>query len=592
MGLLRNIVKRFSPFLLAAGSQASASSTPPESRNLRARPAKSSFSIVAAQMGNQGKSKWTGSSDDYNREYAEARDTVVARVQDLDVNNPDIRGWHRRRIAQLIGKGLQFKAIIRPDETGLSSDQCAELNQKINHLRDLHSRSFGFDAAGRGRCEGKLMEKSGISLVTHGEVLVHKVYLNSPGRVSPLALEIIPATRLQTPHDKFADPKVSNGILYSDDRRTRVVGYYVYKPSKSMANTMVKDYAYDYLPADDVVLMQLTELAGIDRSLPAAVACVRMIRNKGEFIEAAVETAKVQSKRSGFVEVAENASPYNVASDDKQQEGETSEFELNTVGSITVGGTDLMYLSHGEKFINNAAKLPDPDYKGFIDVADERLARGLCTSKSRFTGAVTGSYSAGRQEEQQDEPVAAQLLQTIVDGWQRVHCWFVESLYLTGAIELPGYSSETALYFHQARAQAPGKVHINPVDTAAARQIGYGLRTLTPQQACEQDGVDLVDNLTQWGEALKHARDTEIKFGLPVGTLDYVSKAAKGVTSITPSHEDQDKTRGEREEQAVATHDDDSENEEADDSEYASKQPPSRLNGFYKKPKLNGAAHA
>lgn len=476
------------------------------------------FSIVAAQNSG-GASVWSSASSDYNREYVEALRVVQQRAMDLDVNNPDAHGYHRQRTAQVIGRGVRWSAAIRGEDIGIATVEARKLCLRINRKKHLHSRSGGFDASGRKRTEGKLQEVAFLTHLVLGSVLIHRVALRLSTRICDLAIELIPTTRLSTPYDKASDPCISYGIRYSDEYRTKVAGYYIKRVSRSRGNAMLDEQIWDFIPVEDAVLLDLTEIAGLDRSLPALTSLVRMLRNKGDFIESAVNSARVQSRRAIVIEVAPGASPHDIAADDQEQPGTATDAEPIPVGFVTVGDAEIMYTANGEKAVNVSASLPGPDFKGFMDVADSRCARGLVTSKSRFTREVQSSYSGGRQEEQQDEPVVDQLREAFESAWQRVHEWFVDSLFLVE--DFPNYSEETQIYYHEAEiTQLSGKLAINPVDSANARRVGYALRTTTPQQGCAEEGRDFAQNIQEWARAIKLIREVESENDLPEGSLD------------------------------------------------------------------------
>lgn len=476
------------------------------------------FAIVAA--GNTGgKSVWSGTSDDFNQEYVSGLQTVIQRSQDIYVNNPDAGGWARQRTAQVIGRGVAWKHNIVGEEVGMAPDAVAQLNRDLNRRRMLHGVSGGLDYSGRGRTEAILQEVTLRTGLVQGGCLVHRMI--TPGALIPLALEIIPGSRIDTPPEKLGDPTVSYGIHYTDDRRTRVLGFYVRKPNRTVSSGFAWDLKYDYIPAIDAAPFFLTEIAGLDRSMPAFVNVIRTLRNKNEFAESALGSARAGAKRFGAITVEKGGTAWGRAGEDSQQElPDSSDTEQNPVGVITVGENELLYLNNGETYVQYSAKLPEPNFSEFMEYQDERCARGLNTSKSRFTRTVQSSYSAGRQEEQHDAPAEDQLFGAFAVCWNRVHEWFMDAAVMSGVV-MPGYA-DLRPYYCNARVMRPGKEHINPVDTGSARKIGYGLRTLTPAQACEEDGKDLETNLREWGEALKLARTIEKEMGLEPGSLDYL----------------------------------------------------------------------
>jgi capsid protein len=495
----------------------------------RRRFAAQNASTVTAANPSKSNPGWGGSSDDLNQDYLTALPDTMKRAQDLDVNNPDVRGFHRTRVAQIAGKGVCFKFSPHPSEVGLTPEATLKLATSINRLRQIHSKMGGFDVTGNRLTEGKQQERAFLTTFITGCCLIHRVYNSDPKLMVPFSLELIPGSRISTPFDKLGDPKVSYGIQYTDERRTKVTGYWVKKVSASRGDSFINENKWDFLPLEDCSLLSLTEMAGLDRALPLGVAVVRMLRNRGEFIESSVQSARAQAKITAAVECAEGANPWDVADDDRDE----AATDASPMGFMTLGDVQMMYLMKGEKIQWNAAKLPDPDFPGFMKVTDARCARGFISSLSRFTREVNNSWAGGRLEDQQDDPIIDQYRETFVAAWQRVNEWFLESAWLAGAVTLPGFTNATRAFWMEFRAEFPGKVHINPVDTGNARRLGFEQRTLTPQQACEEDGKDLRENLRQWAEAIQLARQTVKEFKLEDGDLEFLLEGIVVSSSMT-----------------------------------------------------------
>ena len=466
-------------------------------------------------------SSWSGittsnGDDSLNREYLHDLASVQSRAQDIDVNNPDIHGFHRTRAAQIMGAGVVFKHAPHSSEVGVAQDDLLTLTQAVNRIRARHSRLGGFDAAGLGRSEGKQQERAVLTMLVLGSCLIHRVWRKDSRYPLPLSVELIPGSRISTPYNRMGDPLISYGVQYSDDHRTRVVGWHVRRVSKTVGNSFVPDFEWDFIPIEDGSLLSLTEVAGIDRALPLSTSTVRMLRNRGEFLESAVESARSQAKHYGVTECAPNTDPYNLAADDASGDANST----TAAGFVDLGGVQMLYSANGEKVAWASSKLPEPDLPGFMAATDARLSRGLVSSLSRFTRQVNSSWAGGRLEDQQDDPIIDQYRDAFTHAWGRVNEWFLDAIWLTSAVDLPGYTAATASLWSEFRAQFPGKIHINPQDTMAARETGYKLYTMTPQQACEEDGKDLRENLRQRAYAIKMSQEIEKEFKLEEGTLD------------------------------------------------------------------------
>lgn len=457
--------------------------------------------------------------DSLNRAYLADLENTQARAQDIDVNNPDIHGFHRARTAQVLGAGVKFKLAPHSSEIGLDHENLLYISQQVNRLRQVHSRLGGFDATGLRRSEGKQQERAFLTALVLGSCLIHRVWRTDGRYRIPLSLELIAGSRISTPNDRMGDPRVSFGVEYADEHRTQVVGWHVRRVSKTIGNSFIPEYKWDFVPVEDGSLLSLTEIAGIDRALPLSTSTVRMLRNRGEFLESAVESARAQASHYAVTECAEGADPWDVAGDDSDQ---TETSGGVPVGFTNLGGVQMLYTANGEKVNWAAAHLPEPNLPGFMEVTDARISRGLVSSLSRFTRRVNSSWAGGRLEDQQDDPIIEQYRDSFISAWQVVNEWFIDAIWMTDVVNLPGYSSATAAVWSEFRAQFPGKVHINPTDTMNARAMGYALRTTTPQRECESDGLDLRENLREWAQAVKMAREIEEEFELEEGTLDYL----------------------------------------------------------------------
>lgn len=455
--------------------------------------------ITAANRAGGNRSGWSGiksnrDEDRANKDYAFALGDVLQRSQDLDVNNPDIGGFHRTRTAQVLGSHVRFKHQPHHREIGVSQEQATEVSSKVNRLREVHSRMGGFDSSGKRRSEGKQQERAFLTALINGSCLIHRVWKQS-NPILPLSLELIPGVRISTPYQLAGDPHVSYGFHYADDHRDELIGFHVRRVSKTIGDSYVPDYEWDYLPIEDCSLLEITEQAGIDRALPLSVRVTRMARNRGEFIESSVESARAQAAHYVNIQSQQGADPYADAAGDADYVDDRGQ------GFTDLGdGVKAIYTAFGQEVKNLASKLPDPDFPGFMDKTDERMARGLGASLSRFTRHVNSSWSGGRMEDQQDDPIIDQYRDSFISAWQKVNEWFLEACWLSDLIEMPSYNDASRPYWSEFRATFPGKVHINPVQTYDAREKSYKLRSGTPQQGCEEDGFDLRENLRQWAE--------------------------------------------------------------------------------------------
>ena len=495
--------------------------------------------------GGRGRGSWMGmpaDEDAANKEYAFDRIAIMQRAQDLHVNNPDVGGFNIMRVGQISGPGVHFKHAARAGELELTDDQLDAISEQIDRLRQLHSENGGFDAQKGCRWEGKQQERALLTMLVYGACLIHRVASNDPRSVLPFSIELIPGSRISTPHDKLGDPLVSFGVRYADNHRTKVAGYYVRRVSMTIGNSFVPDYDWDFLPEADCSLLELTEPGGIDQALPLCARTMRMLRNRGEFIEAAVEAARAQSGYLAITQVAPGVNPWDMAQDDRQAKA-----AFRSIGPVNVGGgVSVLYDLNGQKTTMNTAHLPEPDFAAFWDITDQRIARGNGASVSAFTRKVLNSFAGGRLERQQDDPILDQYRLALRAAWHRLNGWLLESIWLAGLVDLPGYSERTRHLWNQFRAEFPETPDINPQDTATANETNLMLGKTSPQRLIEKSGADPAMVLDERGRWLLATTKKEQELKLPDGSLSILyrgraltSMAGDDIGAPTPTPEPQ-----------------------------------------------------
>jgi len=497
-----------------------------------------SFGSVTAANHNRSGAGWPGlpqDEDAANTEYMRSLGEVIQRASNLDVNNPDVHGFTRTRCAQIIGAGVDFKFSPKFKEVGISAAQAVAVGEQVDRLRKIHSRVGGFDSTGYRRSEGKQQERVILTAFITGCCLIHRVARAGRDAVAPMSLELIPGSRISTPYDRAGDPLISYGVQYTDEHRTEVAGFHVRRVSKTVGNQFVPDYCWDFLPIVDCSLFMLTEQAGMDRSMPATLPVVRMLRNRGEAIESSCESFRRQSKLWGVTELAPNDNPFLRAQDDADetitptggfpQVGGQVSYNQMPAGFASVGdGVEMLYCLNGEKVTLTAGSLPSPDFEGFMRVTDSRAARGLVCANSTFTRTVDSSWASGRMEAAQDDPIIDQYRDIFVSCWERVNEWFVESLWLAGVVELPGYSVVTRKFWCEFRAEFPGKVSINPVQTAEADQSDLMSMKTSPIRLAEREGTTHREIAREFAYAWLIDREVEKEMGIPENTLGVLYK--------------------------------------------------------------------
>jgi hypothetical protein len=455
--------------------------------------------------------------DQFSEEYLSKIYEIIARAFNLHVNNADIRGHNLGRTARTIGAGIDWKVTLIPDEVGMTPDDATKVCARLNRVRELHSMAGGFDASGRDRSEGILQVVAFLTHFIMGSCLIHRVGINESDRLLPLAIELIPGSRISTPYEFYSDPKVHFGVHYSDEYRSRVTGWHVKRVPKTIGNSVVAMPEWDFIPYEDGSFLELVEPAGVDRALPNCVAVTRLVFNRGQMFENCVEASRNHAAIHAVLKVG-TGNFYDRAEDLADET--TSSGNLIPEGWHEVDGVKERMIDAKDELEFRNAVTPGPDFVGVDGKYDERICRGLNGRLSEFTRSMNSSYSGGMQERQNDNPNVDQLRENFVDKWNRVHGWFLDACFLENAAPMPGYSRKTKVYWLQARKQPPAEIPLNPVDHRNSQKLALAMGQSDEYAEAEADGKDYEHILRAKAKAFKLRRQIEHDEKLPDGVLE------------------------------------------------------------------------
>lgn len=504
----------------------------------------SKFAVEAAGRSN-GMANWQPEREDrWAEEYQTKIYDAQSRAVNLHITNADIRGHNHSRTARVTASGIEFKATPDAAEIGLTPEACVTFSARANRLRKLHSENGGFDASGRGRSEGILQFGAFFTAMIMGGCLVHRVWKPGGNRLIPLALELIPGSRISTPFDMYGSPFVHFGVQYADEYRSEVTGYWVKRVPRTIGNASVQIPEWDFIPIEDASFLELIEPAGFDRSLPNCVAVTRLVFNRGQMFENTVESSRAHSEIYAVLNVS-GLSPYDAAADMAETEGGTTADGV-PYSFHTIDGTKVMVIGEKDKMDFRNVVTPGPDFVGVDGKYDERICRGLGGRLSEFTRRMDASYSGGMQERQNDIPQVDVMRKNFLDFWRKIHGWTLDAMFMTGSVEMPGYSVATKIYWMQARTMAPAEIPLNPVDHRNAQKLALAMGVANPYMLCEGDGHDYDAVLEGQALAVKARRDKEVKYGLPEGALEPLEKLPeiKSQPVENPDNRDNDGDRG------------------------------------------------
>jgi capsid protein len=478
---------------------------------------------------------------DFDREVAQDRDLAIGRCEQAYYNNGLYRGVVRNRRTRTLGAELRCRAAIRAESVpGLAAEEIKRLNREITRRYREWADSGECDASGLCRPLGTLQGLAMIDSEVRGACLVHVVY-RPQNRTVPIAIELISGRRMRRPVGQMADPGVTpppaalvneSGVEFADVEHTRVVAYWA----------MVRDgyteltYRFRRFSADRCRLLLTEQLVGVENAFPRDCAAIRPLHNLSQMNQEMLEAARALAKSpmtistDGTVRPAEIIAALSTGTDEVQPGIEPREQAVNDID-----GLYTQVLPAGATAERHSASLPAPDYPGFTRVQMRAAAAAADVSYARLSREPDGSYSSGRQAEQNDQPqieTDRRNFCAVVMGlvWRE----FVAALWAYDLVPMPGFADYRDAYstFDYTPPPMPS---INPVDdvTAARSRREAGLTSESEEVEAAGDSYD--ETLERQAADYVARRQTERAYGLPPLTLEPKNRQGALTTDPTPA---------------------------------------------------------
>lgn len=245
------------------------------------------------------------------------------------------------------------------------------------------------------------------------------------------------------------------------------------------------------------------------RGISPFVTAVLMAHDLNEMLNAELDAAQMAAKWLGFVK-----SPQGGALQSLRVTGASMNADGTTNKIEEVQNAILEYLRPGEEITFASSNRPGANFEPFVRFIIRMVAIVTHTSYELLSGDYSGlSYSnlkAIRVDMLEDyDPIIAR---HVFQFCRPAHQWFMDYLYLSGRVSLPGYEVDPARYM-RAYWQPSGHRSIDPQREGRANIEAMKALVRSPQEIAQERGRDLddiVDEIKEAAETIQAATGLDI----------------------------------------------------------------------------------
>lgn len=456
-----------------------------------------------------------GSADD-DLLFSGARDEMVRRSRELAMNDPHAASMFKVLEDSVVGPGIRAQSRARPEETGLSKDECAAWNQACDEHFNAYAERVdgGIDATGQTDFYGlqRLMLRT---LKIDGEAFVHPIMVaGEPDRLATTVVELIESDRVDSPSG--SSDRIREGVEIG--ARGQAIAYHVRKghPGDQYTVTSSEDYKrVQKYRAGRINMIHLLNRArvGQTRGVPFLAPALGWFNHLREYMRYELIAARVNSSIAVFIKSQGDGDEPHI---------EWDEDEGKYVEGISAGG--IHYLGDGEEIQPFVPNRPGVTFDPYV----VRNLRAICAAVglpyelvARDASSVT--FVSGRWLSlEAHRGFKSDQRQLICTALQPIRELVLVEGYGRGVLpRINGFARNPKLRAALLRAIwiPPPRGYVDPVKevTAAKEAIALGISTGSDEAA--MSGRDFAQNAEVRAMECKRLIELEEEHELPPGTL-------------------------------------------------------------------------
>lgn len=379
-----------------------------------------------------------------------------------------------------------INTIGSPEVIKLDSDNNIQRKQANNLLEETLT---SIDITGKSFY--KIIEEIVAWSFASGDILIN-LPLDNKREGIRTTVELIEASRIETPKEYSNDKYVSHGVKYDADGR--VVGYYVKKYESMDSYFGVKD-DYDFYPRYKTVnglTREVTRLfkaplnsrPKMSRQYPIITPAIHLFKLLDDYVEAVIVGARVAACFAGFVTSDNPAGAYKAFTTDANGEvlDPVDENEERKVHKLQPGM--ISYLKPNQKIEFASPNRPNDNVDAFIVRIYKTIAMYLrIPYPILFLDLVDVNYSSWRG--------GANEFKKTVNRWRydlgEIINWVIKTILLEA---LSKEMIRGTLDSLKVKVRWPVHGILDPEKEARSNKYRIANKTASPQLICDEEGLD------------------------------------------------------------------------------------------------------
>lgn len=439
---------------------------------------------------------WATNNNDANSAMLIDLPILRERCRDLYNNTPAARGAISTINTNVIGTGLILRATPDIDALGITDEQSQELSDTIE-------REFRLWANSQLSCDytrklnfNEIQRLVSVSQQISGDVFVLMPWVDRPGSVYDVKLQLIEADRICNPNDLPDDKKIAGGIEYDDDGIPIAIHIRTPHPGNILDLSIATWERVEYYGAKtgrrNVLHVMEHERIDQARGIPILAPVIETIKQISKYSEAEIAAAVVNAVLAVFVKrpIPDDSSPTIYSeNDDEPKPWETTDYELGS-------GTWIDGAPGEELQVVNAAR-PSNQFDPFFLATMKQVGMALELPFEILIKHFSSSYSASRAALLEAWKMFRVKRGFIISNFcQPAYEEFLTEAVIKGRINAPGFLSDPAIRAAYCQAQwvgpTPGQLDPGKEYDAANKSVEYGFNSRTRATA-ELNGTDFED---------------------------------------------------------------------------------------------------
>lgn len=414
--------------------------------------------------------------------------TLRSRSRDMYRNEPLATGAISGRCTAIVGPGLTMTPRIDRDLLGLSDEEADAWEAHAARLWNGHAGSTAFDAAGMADFHIQTSQVLWGTLV-NGDILAVRRYIDRPGRLFGLAVQLVEADRVRSPNNRDEPGKIIAGVEI-DPAFGEPVAYHVADryPGDRLRATGAK---WARVPRrDEYGEFQALLIGDHDRpdslrSAPWLAPVIEPLRQLGTYSHAELSAAVISAFFTVFVKSptmsGDGEGILNAAGTQPAQGGAPT----TSLADLKLGAGAIADLAPGEEIqIANPGR-PNAQFDPFWTACVRQIAVALQTPFEVLLMHYQSSYSASRAAMVQAWRVYMTGRTRLANAWcDRVYEWLLIEAVARGYLSAPGFFESPLLRAAWCGAEwtGPTMPQLDPVKEAVGARERMSLTLTTAEE--------------------------------------------------------------------------------------------------------------